>query len=123
VPNRQREDGPGDGITVLIADAQELSARRLKTALSAEPDIVVVGECSDGEAALRRASVLHPEVAIVDVSLTVSGGTSAAEALRDVGTDTRVVVLVEDSIRGPGEVTRGDLPAIVEAIQIAARRN
>jgi YesN/AraC family two-component response regulator len=42
----------------------------------------VVGEASDGAAALERARALHPDIVLVDVEMPGMDGIAAANALR-----------------------------------------
>ena len=61
--------------------------------LTAEPDIEVVGEASDGYECVEKAIVLEPDIILMDVNMPRCGG---LEALGKVRTDlprTKVLVL------------------------------
>lgn len=52
--------------TVLIVNDQALQRHGLRLFLEAQPDIVVVGEATDGTEAARVAADLHPDVVLMD---------------------------------------------------------
>jgi DNA-binding NarL/FixJ family response regulator len=72
-------------IRILIADDHALMREGLCKLLEAEPDLAVVGEAGDGDAAAGRAKQLAPDVLLLDLRMP---GTSYLEVLREVGTDT-----------------------------------
>ena len=54
-----------DKITVLLADDHSLVRRGFRRLLEDDPSIVVVGEASDGEEAIRLAGELQPRVIVM----------------------------------------------------------
>jgi AmiR/NasT family two-component response regulator len=65
---------------VLLAEDEGLIRLDLKEMLE-EEGFVVVGEAADGESAVRLATELRPDVAILDVKMPVLDGISAAEQI------------------------------------------
>jgi DNA-binding NarL/FixJ family response regulator len=61
--------------------------------LTAEPDIQVVGEASDGEGALSLAQTLNPDVVLMDVEMPRADGIAAAQALHAVCPRVAVIML------------------------------
>jgi DNA-binding NarL/FixJ family response regulator len=118
---------------VVIADDQELVRAGLRTIIDAEPDLEVVGEAADGEAAVTLALSARPDVVLMDVRMPGLDGIRATE--RIVACDdlsTRVLVLttfdvdeyVYDAMRvGASGFLLKDLPAeqLVDAIRQVAR--
>lgn len=65
----------------------------LAALLELEGDIEVVAQAPDGEAALRAALELQPDVLVTDIEMPGMTGLDLAAALRDRGLATRVVIL------------------------------
>jgi two-component system response regulator DesR len=61
--------------------------------LQLEPDITVVGEAEDGNAAVAAAQSLHPDVLVMDYEMPGMDGIEATRALADAGSESRVVML------------------------------
>jgi DNA-binding NarL/FixJ family response regulator len=69
---------PENVIRVVLADDHEVVREGLKALVNAQPDMCVVGEAEDGEAAWRAAKDLMPDVLVIDLSMPVLGGADAA---------------------------------------------
>lgn len=85
-------------IRVLIADDQALVRAALATLLETQPDLVVVGQASDGQQAVQQATELEPDVVLMDIRMPVLDGIAAAQQILAghtavPGSATRVVML------------------------------
>jgi len=80
-------------IRLLIVDDQPAVRKGLKLRLAAEPDLSVVGEASDGVAALERAQALHPDIVLMDVEMPGMDGIAAAHALQSICPNICVIML------------------------------
>ena len=67
--------------------------------LALEPDMVVVGEASDGAQALALTQEQSPDVVVMDIKLPVMDGITATTTLRIVAPRSAVVIhsLYEDA--------------------------
>jgi DNA-binding NarL/FixJ family response regulator len=82
-------------IRVLLADDQALVRAGFRALLDAEDDIEVVGEASDGAAAVRLAASTRPDVILMDIRMPAVDG---LEATRRIVADpalsgVRIVIL------------------------------
>ena len=80
-------------IRVLLVDDHLILRQGLRSLLSREADIEIVGEAGDGIEAVRLAKELVPDVAVVDVQLPRLSGPEAVRAIRRNCPQTEVIVL------------------------------
>ena len=80
-------------ITVLLADDHAVVRDGLRMLLNAQPDIEVIGEAAEGNEAVREATRLCPDVAVIDIAMPSLNGIEAAWQIRDGCPDVRVVIL------------------------------
>ncbi len=68
--------------------------------LEAQPDIEVVGEAEDGQAALEQARRTHPHIVIMDIAMPVMDGLEATKVLREELPEVRILALTMHDHRG-----------------------
>jgi DNA-binding NarL/FixJ family response regulator len=83
----------GAKIRVLVADDHGVVRNGFCRILANQPDIQVVGEASDGRAAVEMAERLHPDVVVMDVTMPLLNGIEATRQLSKTCARTRVVAL------------------------------
>ncbi|MEK6278782.1 MAG: response regulator transcription factor [Acidobacteriota bacterium] len=80
-------------IRVLLVDDQALFREALRTLISLQPDLEVVGEAANGEEALTAAQVLRPDVVLMDLQMPVLDGVAATRHLHTAQPQCRVIAL------------------------------
>ena len=89
----QAHTGGAMTIRILLADDHSVVRQGLKMFLALAADLEVVGEASDGAAAVRLARQLKPDVVLMDLLMPVVDGISATATIRAELPDTEVVAL------------------------------
>jgi DNA-binding NarL/FixJ family response regulator len=79
-------------LRVLVVDDHPTFRRGLGALLASLPDVELVGEAADGEAAVECAAALEPDVVVMDLDMPVLGGVEATR--RIVAAQPSVAVLV-----------------------------
>jgi DNA-binding NarL/FixJ family response regulator len=119
-------------ICLLLADDQALFREGLRTLLSLQSDLEVVGEAANGEEAVAQAKALRPQVVLMDLRMPVLNGVEATRRILAADAHCRVIALttfdddddVFDALRaGAVGYLLKDTPSdkLVEAIRAAAR--
>jgi DNA-binding NarL/FixJ family response regulator len=96
------DEGPDGGqpeITCLIVDDHEVVREGVRISLSNAQHIRVVGEASDGEAAVALAERRHPNVVIMDVRMPGMDGLEATKQLTQKAPESAVLIFTAYSER------------------------
>ena len=80
-------------LRVVLADDHETVREGLKLLVNAQDDMEVVGLAGDGLEAIAQAQKLLPDVLVMDISMPRLNGLKAAEKLREVCPQVRVLTL------------------------------
>ncbi len=83
----------GRTITVFLVDDHEMVRDGVRALLDAEPDITVVGEAGDAEAAIGRIVIARPDVALLDVNLPDRSGIEVCRELAERCPDVKSLML------------------------------
>lgn len=78
---------------IILVDDQPLQRTGLRMILESEPDMEVVGEAGDGDAAVRQVEALRPDVVLMDVRMPGANGIEATARIIKGHPDVRVLIL------------------------------
>lgn len=119
-------------LKVFIADDHPLLRAGLKVVLDAQPDMVVVGESSDGASVAASVAECGANVVLLDVVLPRMGGPHVTEQIVKASSDVKVIALsafgepryVEEMLAAGASayiVKRMPADDLVRAIRLVAR--
>jgi len=78
---------------IILTDDHPLILAGLRVLLQDDPTVEIIGQASDGQAALRLAAELNPDVMVLDLSLPGINGARVAQALRAQCPTCNVLIL------------------------------
>jgi DNA-binding NarL/FixJ family response regulator len=118
--------------SVAIVDDQAMVRAGFRSLVEGEPDLEVVGEAADGEAAISLLRRTCPAVALMDVRMPGMDGIQATRRLVESGCATRILVLTTFDVdayvfaalrAGASGFLLKDAPAedLIDAIRVLAR--
>jgi DNA-binding NarL/FixJ family response regulator len=84
-----------------VVEDHAVVRQSLHVMLDMDPDVVVVGEATNGEEAIARVRELHPDLVLMDVRMEGMDGVEATRRLRDIAPGVAVLILTgfgEDEI-------------------------
>ena len=82
-----------DKISLMITDDHALVRQGIRAFLELQPDLTVLGEADSGEAAVRMAAELVPDVMLMDLVMPGIGGVEATRQVKQVSPHSQVIVL------------------------------
>src|SRR5690348_471690 len=80
-------------ITILIVDDHAIVREGIRAFLAIQPDCSVVGDAESGEAAVRMASELVPDVILMDLVMPGMDGVEATRQVKQVSPHSQVIAL------------------------------
>ena len=80
-------------IRILLAEDQTLMRQGLRTLLELERGLEIVGESSDGQAAVQAALKLRPDVILMDVQMPHLNGVEATAAICSAWPQAKIIIL------------------------------
>ena len=95
-------------VRILLADDHAVVRRGLRALLEAREDFEVCAEASDGRSAVELALMHKPDVAVLDLSLSILNGIEATRQIRKEAPETEVMIF---TLRDRGSEIRDVLHA------------
>ena len=80
-------------IKIVLADDHQIVRHGLRSLLSAEPDIEIVGEADNGREVVRLVQELSPQVVIMDISMPDLNGIEATRQILGESSGVKVIAL------------------------------
>ena len=113
-------------ITVVIADDEPLARQRIRRLLHDEPAVEVVGECANGEQAVRMVTDRRPDVVFLDIRMPKLDGLGVVRLLpRDLATAIVFVTAFDEHATAAFDVAAVDYvmkPVEPERLRLAIGR-
>ena len=88
-----RAPGMSKSLRVLLCDDMQQVRLILRTEMSLEPDLEIVGEATNGAEAIELAHEAQPDVVILDLTMPVMDGLEALPRIRRAAPSARVIML------------------------------
>ena len=82
-----------DKIKLILADDHAILRAGLKTLFSAQPDIEVIAEATDGAEAVRKSQELTPDIVLMDISMPGLNGFEATRQIKMCNPKIKVLAL------------------------------
>ena len=82
---------------IVLAEDHTILREGLKSLLSSQPDLKIVGEAGDGIEAIRCVQKQAPDMILLDLSMPRMTGLDAIKEIKRVNSDTKIVVLTVHS--------------------------
>ena len=86
---------PEASVRVLLVDDLEPFRILVRSLVQEQSAFQVVGEASDGLAAVQQAKELQPDLVLLDIGLPELDGLGAADRIREVSPSSRIVFLTQ----------------------------
>jgi DNA-binding NarL/FixJ family response regulator len=94
-------------VRILMVDDHDVVRRGIRSVLSAESDLEVVGEAAAGMDAIRKAEELKPDLVLLDISLPDMSGIDVAPRIRQASPESKILFLSQhDSIQVANEALK-----------------
>jgi DNA-binding NarL/FixJ family response regulator len=83
-------------VRILVVDDYEQFRRLIRTILD-RPTLRIVGEASDGLEAIQKATLLQPDLILLDIGLPKLNGLKVAEQIRQLAPHSKILFVSQES--------------------------
>ena len=80
-------------VRIVLADDHQMFRDAVRRLLDAEPDLVVVGEASDGEEAVALTLQYEPDILLLDVAMPHGNGMQVLQHIAAASKATRIIMV------------------------------
>src|SRR5690349_18012382 len=80
-------------LRIFLDDDHMVVREGLKTLITAQPDMIVIGEADDGATAWQQVRDCQPDVVIMDISMPIMNGIETTAQLKQLCPEVKVLVL------------------------------
>ena len=87
-------------LRIVLAEDHQTVREGIKLLVDAQPDMEVIGEAGDGEAAVALAAKLDPDIVLMDISMPVLNGLKATKKLRALKPHVKILTLTRHTDDG-----------------------
>jgi DNA-binding NarL/FixJ family response regulator len=91
------EDRGTSSVRVLVVEDYEPFRRFVCSTLATRSETQVVGEASDGLAAIQKADALQPDLILVDIGLPKLNGLEAVRQIRKLSPTSKILFISQES--------------------------
>jgi DNA-binding NarL/FixJ family response regulator len=84
-------------VRILVVDDYEPFRRFVCATLRKSPELLVIGEASDGLEAVQKAEELQPDLIVLDIGLPTLDGIEAARRIRKLSPESKIVFMSQES--------------------------
>lgn len=85
---------------ILLAEDHGTVREGIKMLVNSQPDMEVVGEADDGDAAIREAQQIEPDLVLMDISMPTLNGLKATKKLRKLCPNIKILTLTRHTDDG-----------------------
>jgi DNA-binding NarL/FixJ family response regulator len=85
---------------ILLAEDHNTVREGIKMLVNAQPDMEVIGEAADGQAAIEQTRALAPDLLVMDISMPELNGLKATEKLRREFPNLKILTLTRHTDDG-----------------------
>jgi DNA-binding NarL/FixJ family response regulator len=90
-------DAPNPSFRILVVDDFEPWRQQICSMLREQPELRVIAEVGDGLEGVQKAQELKPDLILLDVGLPNLDGIKAANRIRQVAPDAKIIFLTQNS--------------------------
>jgi two-component system response regulator NreC len=85
---------------ILLVEDHETVRAGVRLLVNAQPDMEVVGEAGDGDAAIKMAGELLPDIMVMDISMPGVNGLKATKRIRQISPQIKILTLTRHTDDG-----------------------